>query len=108
MVTESSSLCLLFSFEFTRTRFKATSFIFDRVSANERLPFWIRRTFDGECFELMRVLIGRESFLRVLLDLVGRLVVIVINKKKKKIRLRFERSFLNWIKIFHAIEFEYK
>ena len=73
MVTESSSLCLLFSFECTRTRFKATSFIFDRVSANERLPFWIRRTHDGECFELMRDLIGRQSFLRVRLDLVGRL-----------------------------------
>ena len=107
MVTESSSLCLLFSFEFTRTRFKATSFIFDRVSANERLPFWIRRTHDGECFELMRDLIGRQSFLRVRLELVGRLVVIVINKKKK-ILPSFERFFLNWIKIFHAIEFEYK
>ena len=93
MVTESSSLCLLFSFEFTRTRFKATSLIFDRVSINEELPFWKRRTHDGECFESMRVLIGRQSFLRVRLELVGRLVVIVINKKKKKILPRFEILF---------------
>ena len=93
MVTESSSLCLLFSFECTRTRFKATSLIFDRVTTNERLPFWIRRTHDGECFELMRDLIGRQSFLRVRLELVGRLVVIVINKKKKKILPRFEILF---------------
>ena len=85
MVTESSSFCLLFSFEFTRIGFKATSLIFDRVSTNEELPFWKRRTHDGECFESMRVLIGRQSFLRVRLDLVGRLVVIVFTKIKKKL-----------------------